>query len=158
MARLQALAAAHDVLTHENWQSADLIDLVAGVTNLYQDRIRVHGPSVRLPPRTALALAMALHELATNAVKYGALSNDIGSVQIRWSVGGESPNVCLDLDWREQNGPLVLPPTRRGFGSRLIQRSLTNELGGSVEMIYDPAGLRCAIRLPLDTGLPALFA
>jgi two-component sensor histidine kinase len=158
MARLQALAAAHDVLTHENWQSADLIDLVSGVTNLYQDRIRVHGSSVRLAPRAALSLAMAFHELATNAAKYGALSNDTGSVQIRWSVGGEPANQHLDLDWWEQSGPLVLPPTRRGFGSRLIKRSLTTELGGSVEMVYDPAGLRCAIRLPLDTGPTALFA
>jgi two-component sensor histidine kinase len=156
MARLQALASAHDVLTRENWQSADLIDLVTGVTNLYHDRIEVHGSSVRLAPRTALSLAMALHELATNAVKYGALSNATGSVQIRWSVEGEPLNQHLDLGWCEQNGPVVLPPTRSGFGSRLIKRSLTSELGGSVETIYDPAGLRCAIRLPLDRGLPAL--
>jgi two-component sensor histidine kinase len=99
----------------------------------------------------AIALAMGLHELATNAVKYGALSAPEGRVKINWQVAaqaGERPE--LTLRWRELGGPKVLIPTRRGFGSRLIERGLAAELGGGAEMVFAPSGLQCVIRARLD--------
>jgi two-component sensor histidine kinase len=100
----------------------------------------------------ALAVAMALQELATNAVKYGALSNEVGEVSIFWTVqkSGEPPH--LHLRWEESGGPPITAPTRRGFGSRLIERSLALDLAGSVSMAFEPSGLVCTIDAPL-TGL-----
>jgi two-component sensor histidine kinase len=92
---------------------------------------------------------MAVHELATNAAKYGALSVPNGCVTIAWNVAsGDRPR--LMLRWQERDGPPVVAPTRRGFGTRLIERSLTNELGGGVELMYEPAGLVCVMNVPLD--------
>ena len=117
--RLHALAAAHDVLTSEHWDGAELHNVVAGALAPYggeqSGRFQVSGPPLRLLPRAALALAMALHELATNAVKYGALSTDAleGRVELRWSTVDDG----LRLVWSERGGPDVVPPSRRGFGT-----------------------------------------
>lgn len=149
--RIVALAQAHDVLTRERWEGADLIDVVKGAIEPHGgERFVVDGVSVRLSPQTALSVAMALHELATNAVKYGALSNSFGRVTIRWSVAAGEGGRRLDFVWREIDGPPVSPPTRRGFGSRLIETGLSRELGGSVRILFEPDGVVCVIDAPLE--------
>jgi two-component sensor histidine kinase len=104
-------------------------------------RFDIAGAPLRLGPRAALALAMALHELGTNAAKYGALSVEGGRVSIAWSLDGDR----LRLEWRESGGPPVEAPVRRGFGSRLIERGLEADLGGGAALHFDQAGLRCEI-------------
>lgn len=95
---------------------------------------------------------MALHELCTNAVKYGALSVEAGHVEVTWRVIPSMQGLMLSVVWREVGGPLVAPPTRKGFGSRLIERGLASELGGEVRIVYDPAGVVCTIDAPLNQG------
>jgi two-component sensor histidine kinase len=97
-----------------------------------------------------LALAMGVHELATNAVKYGALSGEAGRVTVRWQVDGSEDPARLNLAWQEQGGPTVGRPEHRGFGSRLLERGLAEELGGTVHMSFEPEGLRCTIIAPLS--------
>jgi len=146
-ARLLALSRAHDVLTDESWQGANLDEIVAQAIAPYRDgqlvRFQVHGPQVRLSAKQALSITMALHELATNAAKYGALSNDKGQVAIDWEAqaGGE----WLRMQWRETGGPPVAPPRHRGFGTRLIERGLAEELGGATTIEFRPAGVWCEI-------------
>jgi PAS domain S-box-containing protein len=153
--RLFALSRAHDVLTRENWEAASLHEIVAQAIEPYriygEERIQFAGPSVRIPPRMALALAMAFQELATNAVKYGALHNEHGQIGIRWVVDGQSTPPCLRLRWEESGGPSVKAPEpeRRGFGTRLIERSLAHDLNGSAQIKFAPTGLVCEITAPL---------
>ena len=151
--RLLALSRAHDVLTQENWEGAYLSDIVAQAIAPYDPqgggRFKVRGPDVRLLPRTALALAMAFQELATNAVKYGALSNLSGHVAIAWTTQGGDPTPRLDLCWSERGGPPVAVPKRRGFGSRLIERNLARDLNGKVEIAFASAGITCTMNAPL---------
>jgi two-component system, chemotaxis family, sensor kinase Cph1 len=110
--------------------------------------VHLDGPDVLLQPRATQALGMVLHELATNAAKYGAWSMPDGRVAVRWRVrAGDPPR--LALEWTEQGGPAVKPPWRRGFGTLLVERSLSHELDGSAELDFRPEGLRCAIELPL---------
>jgi PAS domain S-box-containing protein len=159
-ARLRTLARAHDVLTREGWQGAWLGDVVAEATAAHQEagaeRFRIAGPPVRIGPRMALSLAMALHELATNATKYGALSAEGGRVGIEWHIEGGARDAgdragepMLRLRWREHGGPPVAPPARRGFGSRLLGRALAAELAGRVRLDYAEAGVACDIDAPL---------
>ncbi|HEY1503506.1 MAG TPA: ATP-binding protein, partial [Stellaceae bacterium] len=152
IARLIAFAKAHDVLTRENWEGAGLHDvlieaLAAHLTEAEQQRLWFDGPALKLLPRASLALSMAFHELATNAVKYGALSGDEGRVDIAWSIDEAQDGFALD--WLESGGPTVSPPQKRGFGSRLIERGLAQDLGGSVQLEFRPHGVVCAIRAPL---------
>jgi two-component sensor histidine kinase len=151
--RLIALSRAHDVLTRENWDGANLREIVAQAVEPYrradENRFKIGGPAVRLSPRMALALAMALQELATNAVKYGALSNASGHVEITWKVErGREPR--LKLRWCETGGPSVEAPHRRGFGARLLERSLAQDLDGAVNLQFDPAGLVCTVDAPVQ--------
>ena len=151
--RLLSLAKAHDVLTKQSWEGADLREVVDQALDAHRTakgRITIKGPDVRLSPKQALALSMALHELATNAAKYGALSNDSGRVQVGWHVRRNGGADELDLGWTEEGGPLVTPPTRKGFGSRLIERNLANELAGEVRIDYRPAGVAASIRTPVE--------
>jgi PAS domain S-box-containing protein len=152
--RLIALARAHDVLTKESWEGAELKDIVAQALAPYailgEKRLAIGGPKVRLSPRIALALSMALQELTTNAVKYGALSNAAGRVDIVWSVEPAEPWSRLHLRWQESYGPHVQPPTRFGFGSRLIERSLARELNGDVRIEFRPEGILCMVDAPLS--------
>lgn len=152
-ARLFALSRAHDVLTRENWEGASLNEIVSEAIAPYrherENRLKAKGPDVRLSPRMALAIAMALQELATNAVKYGALSNATGKVCIDWSVSEKDGQARLNLNWSERGGPPVAQPTRRGFGTRLIERSLANDLDGHVEVNFSPSGVTCAVDAPL---------
>lgn len=150
-ARIVALAKASDLLTGENWEGAALEDIVArSAEATAPERFMARGPPVRLSPKTALSLSMALHELSTNAVKYGALSNGAGRVRIDWAVDLAADGKRLKLTWREEGGPPVAPPSRRGFGSRLIERGLAAELGGQVSVRFDPAGVVCAVDAPLN--------
>ena len=152
-ARLVSLGRAHDILTRSSWTEAPITEVVEGALAVHRGaetaRIRTGGPAVRLGARAALSLALALHELATNAAKYGALSNDAGSIDLRWHVvQAGAPRFCLV--WSEQAGPPILrPPSRRGFGSRLIERSFAAEVGGEVRLTYAPTGLICRLEAPL---------
>ena len=146
-ARLIALSRAHDVLTRASWESAGVAEIVAGLAWPVDvsGRIQCHGPDIRLAPQQAMALGMALHELATNALKYGALSNDGGQVHIQWQIDG---NLC-QITWREAGGPVVHPPGHRGFGTRLIERTLGTQLGGQTSLAFAPEGVVCRISLPV---------
>jgi len=146
--RLISLGRAHDILTRSSWTEAPIAEVVEGALAVHRGaaaaRIRTSGPNVLLSAKAALALALALHELATNAAKYGALSSERGMVDLRWHVVHEddAPRFCLT--WSEQGGPPILAlPTRRGFGSRLIERSFTGEVGGKVKPTYAATGLVC---------------
>jgi two-component sensor histidine kinase len=153
--RLLALSRAHDVLTRESWEGANLAELVAQALAPYAgrgfERLVARGPDVRLPPRMALALAMALQELATNAAKYGALSNAVGQVEVDWSLSDGTPP-RLALRWLERGGPRVSPPARRGFGSKLIERSLSLDLAGDVVLAFEAAGVVCTLDVPIESG------
>ncbi|WP_293905083.1 HWE histidine kinase domain-containing protein [Phenylobacterium sp.] len=152
--RLVALSAAHDVLTRENWEGAGLHEIVDGALKPFEahgeGRIAVAGPEVRLGSRAALALAMALHELATNAVKYGALSGEAGKVALTWRAHQAAGAARLELEWRESGGPRVAPPTSSGFGSRLLTQGLAADLAGAAELNFAPDGLVCRITAPLE--------
>lgn len=148
---LFALARAHDVLTRENWEKAELGEIIEEVLEPYSrfgSRFEIDGSAIALPPSTALALAMAIHELATNATKYGALSSPSGRIAITWRVTpGDPPH--LALRWKERDGPAVRPQIRKGFRTRLIERMLANELSGEVELAFAPTGVVCSVRAPL---------
>jgi len=154
-ARLFALSKTHDVLTRENWEGADLGDIVEEALSPYRrdhaERYQIVGEPVQLPPRVALSLAMAMHELSTNAAKYGAFSADSGRVTVRWQIVQTREERRLILEWEEKGGPPVQAPTRKGFGSRLIERGLTRELAGEVGLDYRPEGVVCTIRFPLPS-------
>jgi two-component sensor histidine kinase len=152
-ARLLALSRAHSLLTARNWEGACLRQVVADATEYLageQGRFDVAGEEVLLAPRPALALALAFHELGTNAAKYGALSVEGGTVSIRW----KAQRGTLRIEWRERGGPAVKAPERRGFGSRLIERGLTADLGGRAALEFGPEGLVCTI----EAGLSGLTA
>jgi len=152
-ARLTALGRAHNVLSEEKWESADVREIVEGVLESFtiKDSERVHatGPEVRLAPRCALMLSMVLHELATNATKYGALSNSEGRIRIEWEkIDADKPG--LRLIWQEAGGPEVRPSNRRGFGSRLIEQSFAAQLGGHATIEFNPPGVVCVLECPLQ--------
>jgi PAS domain S-box-containing protein len=153
-ARLFALSRVHDVLTRENWDGANLYDIVEQAVAPYssrgEDRLHLTGARVRVPPRMALALAMAMQELATNAVKYGALSTGAGHIRIAWDVQPTGSGSRLHFRWEESGGPPVRPPARRGFGSRLIERSLTHDLGGEARLEFTPTGIICTLVAPIS--------
>jgi PAS domain S-box-containing protein len=143
--RLYALAAAHNILTREHWTAADLREVIMSAAGSQAaQRLRLDGPTVALPPSVAVTLSLALHELGTNASKYGALSLPAGHVDVTWSLTGPRRS-RLKLRWEEIDGPPVLPPRRRGFGTRLLQRALSAELGGSARLEFAPAGVICEL-------------
>ncbi|MCC2977966.1 hypothetical protein LK533_14960 [Sphingomonas sp. PL-96] len=155
--RLAALAQATDMLTAAEWRSADLHALArTALTNHagLADRVRIEGPSVRFNPQVALGLTLALHELMTSATKYGALSNDTGHVELNWSLeqGANLDQPRFRLTWRETGGPTVSVPTRRGFGSVMIKRSLGSYLRGETSVSYDLAGLVFRIDAPVGAA------
>lgn len=153
--RLSGLATAHDLLTRGNWAGADLLDIVTDTVQPHaggQNRFRIEGPHVQLDPGPALSLAMALHELCTNAAKYGALSTKNGHVNIIWRLNNRGQDRRLHMRWTESDGPIVVAPTRKGFGSRLIERALAMELGGEVAVAYEASGVICTIDAPMPVG------
>jgi two-component sensor histidine kinase len=153
--RLLALARAHELLTRENWEGAELDEVVAGMVDLAGAQpagaFRVLGPAVRLGPETAVALALALNELASNAIKHGALSVPGGWISIIWTVRPADAGLALSLTWTEHDGPLTGPPARLGFGSRLISGSFAAQMG-TATLAYPPEGLRCDIAVILPSG------
>ena len=155
--RLFALSLSHDLLTRENWQSAGLRDVINGAMEPFgvadgrAERIVIAGENVRFPPHAALALGIVFHELATNAVKYGAFSNAVGSILIEWSMEPAAAGIRLVLHWREKDGPPVAPPSHKGFGSRVIERGLDHEPEGTVDLDYRPDGLVCTMTFPAPT-------
>ncbi|HUL86815.1 MAG TPA: PAS domain S-box protein [Pseudolabrys sp.] len=155
--RLIALSKAHDQLTTHHWESADLRELLSGSLAPYggagAERVVLRGEDVVLRPRAVLTLAMAVHELTTNAAKYGALSAPGGRIEIHWQpvrAGNSSP--VLRIDWLEQGGPPVAEPDQRGFGSKLIEGSIAAELGGTARLAFEPQGLHCQIEVPLENA------
>ena len=150
--RLIALSKAHDQLTRHHWENAELRELLSGSLAPYAaaapERIVLRGEDLVLRPRAVLTLAMAVHELTTNAAKYGALSLSGGSVEVRWEPLQTDGCKILRLEWRESGGPEVKVPTRRSFGSRLIEGSIRAELNGTAQLTYAPEGLRCEMLIP----------
>jgi len=149
--RVQAMARAHAMLARNRWDSASLTRLLEDELGPYGlDRVTLSGPDIQLLPRAALSLSLAIHELATNAAKYGALSASGGRIRIVWRIEpGAAPR--LALDWTESGGPAVAgPPARRGFGTTLTDRVIRHEFGGSLAIDFAPGGLEARIVLPLD--------
>ena len=140
------MGVAHDVLVDRNWVGADMRATIGQVLAVFgcDDRIMLSGGDVALGARAALSLALILHELGTNAVKYGALSNADGLVSIDWTV----TDGVLRFDWREAGGPPVWTPSRRGFGSKLLRLGLTGN--GDSEICFDPAGIIVTMRATLS--------
>jgi PAS domain S-box-containing protein len=155
--RLIALSKAHDQLTIHHWESVDLRELLSGSLAPYAgvgpERVILRGEDVVLRPRAVLTLAMAVHELTTNAAKYGALSVPGGRIEIHWQpVRGDNGRPMLRIDWIEQGGPLVTAPEQRGFGSKLIEGSIPAELGGTARLAFESQGLRCEIVVPMEAA------
>lgn len=150
VARLAALANAHDILTKNAWLEGDLRTTIEAtvLTQTSSERLALTGPEVKLSPNQVMAISLGAHELATNAVKYGALSNDVGRVAIDWIVLEMDCKRQLVVEWVERGGPVVQQPQKRGFGSRLLERMAASE-GGSVTRTFGPEGLTCTLQFPL---------
>lgn len=153
--RLVALRDAHALLTQRDWQSSELHEIIDSAIQPHRDdagRFHMHGPKVELEPTASVAVSMAMHELCTNAVKYGALSTPAGQVEIGWEVESADGGRHLLLRWQERNGPPVQAPDHKGFGSILIKDALAAELNGTVELSYDVPGVVCLIRAALPAA------
>ena len=148
--RLLTLSNVHSLLTDESWDGAELHAVIRASLRPHlgaaRERLSYLGPDLRLRPKGAVALSMALHELGTNALKYGALSVETGSVSLTW----KADDGRFRLHWQERDGPKVSPPSHTGFGSRMIERGLSAELQGEVRIDYRPDGVVCTIDAPLD--------
>jgi PAS domain S-box-containing protein len=149
--RLASLSRAQDLLVHADWQHADLKAVMQQALSPYPvEAFQIGGPSVALPPRAVVSLSLALHELATNAAKYGALSMPGGQVSVSWQLEPFADK-RLRIVWEERGGPEVAPPQRRGFGSTLIERLLSAELKGETKFVYEKSGVICVIEAELST-------
>jgi PAS domain S-box-containing protein len=154
-ARLQSLARAHDLLTHGRWEHASLDRVVEEALSPYpKERFDILGPGIDISPKAVVAMSLVLHELATNAAKYGALSSASGRVHVSWTVS-EDETPRLSLSWLETGGPPVAVPSRKGFGTRLIEGMISGQLNGHASLDYSPTGLRCDIEAPLDAAWTA---
>ena len=153
-ARLQALAASHDLLIRESWYGASLGELVRSQLGVYLDgtaaQVSIEGPAIAIKPEAAQNLGLALHELAVNAAKFGALSVPAGRVAITWNRVENVDGSAVELDWREKLGPKVKARRRKGFGSMVIERNLARALDARVELEFDPDGLHCHIVIPAN--------
>lgn len=161
--RLLALASAHVLMTEAEWRSAPLHELIARTIQPFAEgdgavRFSLNGPLATLPPKSAVAFALAVHELCTNAAKYGALASPIGRVDVEWGFAEAPTGPRLRFTWRESGGPPVVAPATRGFGARLLERGLSAELRGTVTLAFPPEGLVCEIDAPAPVDDPeALF-
>jgi PAS domain S-box-containing protein len=150
--RIAALGHAHTALTRTRWGNASIVEVIDGAIAVHRSeasRIHTTGPKMDLGAKAVLGITMALHELCTNAVKYGALSNDSGTVAIEWSVTGGAADARFRLSWTERGGPPVSPPENKGFGSRLIAESVGADLKGETKLAFDPSGVTWALDAPL---------
>ena len=153
--RLAALSEAHNLLTREHWGAVSMAQIIGDAVAPHgrdAGRFELDGPDLPILPKTAISLALAIHELATNAVKHGALSRAEGRVAIRWVRIDRVGSARLSLVWQERGGPEVITPKRRGFGTRMIERGLAAELGGTVKIDFRPEGLVCTVDAPLPEG------
>ena len=150
--RIHVLAQAHNLLVEKEWVGADISQIAADVLAPYRTedeaRIVMEGPKLMVRPQVGVALVMVLHELATNAVKYGALSVPGGTLRVDWNQSGEADAKRIHVRWREAGGPKVKAPLRQGFGTRLIERSTAHELGGEARLEYLEAGVQCELIFP----------
>jgi two-component sensor histidine kinase len=157
--RIVALARVHDMLSSVSWRGAQLADILQQTLAPHVaaegqgERIRLDGPPVQLGPNAAVTLTMAFHELATNAAKYGALTAADGQVQVTWAADDPAAPREIEMEWREIGGPEVVPPARRGFGTRFIERGVAREFDGTVYLSFEPTGLVCRMRIPLSLKL-----
>ncbi|HEX4180850.1 MAG TPA: response regulator [Caulobacteraceae bacterium] len=159
-ARLRALAGVHDLLTQGSWEGTSLAAVISltlaphiAINDAGRKNILFGGPPVHVGPNAAITLAMAFHELATNACKYGALSNRRGRLSVRWAIDRTVVPMLVKLSWTERGGPTVEAPRRYGFGSRLIEQGLVHELGGEARLVFKPEGLWCQMRFPPSAKL-----
>jgi two-component system CheB/CheR fusion protein len=158
LSRLLALSQTHNLLAHDAWLGAPLIGIINNELAPYRHgearandaRVCLQGDELILPPKHALALSMAVHELATNAGKYGSLSVPEGRVSVTWTTHMQGHRPWLQLQWTETGGPEVVTPTRRGFGTRLINEGVPYELDGEVTLAFPPGGVTCTIDVPLE--------
>ncbi len=153
MGRVVALSEAHGLLFRTNWDAAPMSDVADRVFRplgpAVQARVHRDGPAIRLNPRTTLSLSLVLHELAVNATHFGALSTEAGRLDLSWRLIEENRSARVIVEWREQGGPTVSTPARRGFGLKLLERSMSYELSGSSETRFDPQGFWCRLEFPL---------
>lgn len=152
--RLMAIAQAQDVLVSQNASGATLEEIIIGAlrgSGVDVDRVEMSGPEVRVSTRNAVTVSLAIHELCTNALKYGSLSNELGSVNIMWDFYSVDSEVNFRFIWREKGGPAVVPPQSKGFGTSLLERGLAGELGGDLALEYSPGGLICRFTGPVAT-------
>lgn len=163
--RVQALGRAHSLVSAARWEGANLDRVLGEELAAYRgrnaNRITLSGPSLLLKPSAAQGLALVIHELATNALKYGSLSVDEGRLAVSWSIHGSGDGSRLVLCWEERNGPPVTPPSperRVGFGSRLIAGSIERQLGGSLHLDWAPTGLSARMEVPLDRAVDSSAA
>jgi two-component sensor histidine kinase len=154
--RLQSLGHAHELLTDASWQGADLRDVVMAEIAGFSERVRISGPPVALGPSGVQTFALIVHELCTNAAKYGALSNAKGEVLADWSIGGSGPGAYMDFSWQERGGPAVEPATHHGFGLSLINAMGSTPTEEPV-IHFAPGGFVCRMRVPLNTIRPTSF-
>lgn len=158
-ARIASLAHTHDLLTEEFWQMASLRELLTKELAHYEDpgsdRVRLNGPPVQLYSDIAVPIGMALHELTTNAAKYGALSVPDGRLDVSWELSAKNGRNVVAFDWRERDGPVVQDPKQRGFGTRLLHRVLTAQVKAEVELEFEPRGLHFRMEFPLLPSRPA---
>jgi two-component sensor histidine kinase len=151
--RLNAFARTQAVVTRDPESGVDLEYLIVEELLVYNvregEQLRISGPTMRLQPKAAETFALAIHELATNAIKYGALSQPAGRINISWRVENAAEAAQLIFDWREKGGPTVMPPKRKGFGSELLERTIAFELKGKTTLAFDPAGFSCTISVPM---------
>jgi two-component sensor histidine kinase len=151
--RLLALGKAHDILLAGNAERAGMEAVIRGALALHDNarvgRLRIEGPPIEIGPKAALALALMIHELATNAAKFGALSAAAGHVAVTWQIETLAGGPQLRLSWVESDGPPVVQPSRKGFGTRLIERAFAGTVAGDVALDYQTTGLHCVLTAPL---------
>jgi two-component sensor histidine kinase len=150
--RLRSLGQTHVLLLDKEWQGADLSEIVRAEISPYAGRVKVEGPSLMLTARAAQNFALALHELATNAAKYGALSNATGRVHIAWSRRPSNGSNDFTFRWQEQGGPPVFAPTQKGFGSAVLEHVMAEHFDGPPQIQFAPAGVIYELTGSLDTA------
>jgi two-component sensor histidine kinase len=156
LGRLASLAIAHNLLTRSHWEKtslAELLRIVVAGCRPNPEQFAIDGPAVILSSAQAVSLSMAIHELCANAIKYGALSQPHGRVEISWQLSQENGQPRVRLTWREQGGPAVVAPTRHGFGLTMIEKALAYELGGTTAVDFRPGGIVCTIEAVLVSQL-----
>lgn len=153
--RLMAVARAQDILVSEKLSNSTLEDVIKGAlrgSGLAEDRVTMSGPSLVVSARNAVSVSLGIHELCTNAFKYGSLSVESGSVSVTWGEAISDGHPMFVFEWREKGGPPVVPPHKKGFGTNLLERGLAAELGGKIDIQYDAAGLICRFSVPMPAA------